>query len=82
MQIIDKVALIYLRDGKILSTLVEGKNAYYLPGGKREGNETDAETLLRECKEEMTVDIKVDTMKYYGTFEARAYGKAEGVIVK
>ena len=30
----------------------------------------------------MTVDIKVDTMKYYGTFEAQAHGKAEGVIVK
>ena len=82
MNLIDKVALIYLKDGKILSTLVEGKNTYYLPGGKREGNETDAETLVRECKEEMTVDIKVDTMKYYGTFEAQAHGKAEGVIVK
>jgi len=82
MQIIDKVALIYIKDGKILSTLVEGKNTYYLPGGKREGTETDAETLVRECKEEMTVDILVDTMKYYGVFEAQAHGKAEGVMVK
>jgi len=82
MQTIDKVALIYLRDGKILSTLVEGKSTYYLPGGKRDGNETDAQTLVRECKEEMTVDIKVDTMEYYGTFEAQAHGKAEGVMVK
>jgi len=82
MQIIDKVALIYIKDGKILSTLVEGKDTYYFPGGKREGNETDEETLVRECKEEMTVDIKVDTMKYYGIFEAQAHGKAEGVIVK
>jgi 8-oxo-dGTP pyrophosphatase MutT (NUDIX family) len=82
MQVIDKVALIYIQNGKILSTLVEGKDTYYFPGGKREGNETDAETLVRECKEEMTVDIKVDTMKYYGTFEAQAHGKAEGVLVK
>lgn len=82
MEIIDKVALIYIQNGKILSTLVEGKNTYYLPGGKREGNETDEETLVRECKEEMTIDIKIDTMQYYGTFEAQAHGKAEGVIVK
>ena len=52
------------------------------PGGKREGNETDEETLIRECKEELDIDIKRDTIKYYGTFEAQAHGKAEGILVK
>ena len=28
------------KDGKILSTLSKGKDTYYIPGGKREGNET------------------------------------------
>ena len=82
MQIIDKIALIYIQNGKILCTLVEGKSAYYLPGGKRDKGESDQETLIRECKEELTVDIKSETIKYYGTFEAQAHGKAEGVIVK
>lgn len=82
MKEIDKIAFIYLKDGKILSTLSKGKDAYYLPGGKREGSETDEETLVRECKEELTIDILKDTIKYYGTFEAQAHGKAEGVIVK
>lgn len=82
MKEIDKVTFIYLKDGKILSTLSKGKDAYYLPGGKREGSETDEETLVRECKEELTIDILKDTIKYYGTFEAQAHGKAEGVIVK
>lgn len=82
MRQIDKIAWIYLKDKKILSALSKGKDVYYIPGGKREENETDEETLIRECKEELTVDIKADTIKYYGTFEAQAHGKAEGIIVK
>ena len=82
MKEIDKIAFIYLKNGKILSTLSKGKDAYYIPGGKREGSETDEETLIRECKEELTVDILKDTIKYYGTFKAQAHGKAEGIIVK
>lgn len=82
MKEIDKIAFLYLKDGKILSTLSKGKDTYYIPGGKREGNETDGETLVRECKEELTIDINKDTIKYYGTFEAQAHGKAEGILVK
>ena len=82
MKKIDKIAFIYLKDGKILSTLSKGKDTYYIPGGKREGTETDEETLIRECKEELTIDILKDTIKYYGTFEAQAHGKSEGILVK
>lgn len=82
MKEINKIAFICLKDKKILCTLSKGKDTYYIPGGKREGIETDDETLIRECKEELTIDIKKDTIKYYGTFEAQAHGKAEGVLVK
>ena len=82
MKEIDKIAFIYLQNGKILSTLSKGKDTYYIPGGKREASETDEETLIRECKEELTIDILKDTIKYYGTFEAQAHGKAEGILVK
>ena len=82
MKEIDKIALLYLKDGKVLSTLSKGKDTYYLPGGKREPGETDEETLVRECREELSIDINKDTIKYYGTFSAQAHGKAEGVLVK
>lgn len=39
------------------------------------------ETLIREIKEEMNVDIIPSSVTYYGTFEAQAHGKAEGIIV-
>lgn len=82
MNVIDKVAFLYPVDGKILSTRSKGKDKYYIPGGKREGNETDLQTLIREVKEELTVDIIPESAEYYGTFEAQAHGKAEGVIVR
>lgn len=52
-EVIDKIAWIHTKDGKILSTLSKGKSTYYIPGGKREGDETDLETLVREVKEEL-----------------------------
>ena len=82
MAVIDKVAFLYLQDGKILSTRSKGKDKYYIPGGKREAGETDIETLVREVKEELSVNIVESSAKYYGVFEAQAHGKAEGVIVK
>ncbi|MFR0985451.1 MAG: NUDIX hydrolase [Frisingicoccus sp.] len=82
MKLIDKVAYIFIKDGKILSTRSKGKDKYYIPGGKREGNESDIETLVREIKEELSVDIIESTAKLYGIFEAQAHGKAEGIIVK
>ena len=82
MQQIDKIAFIYLKNGKILSTLSKGKDTFYIPGGKREEKESNIETLIRECKEELTIDILKDTIKYYGTFEAQAHGKKEGLLVE
>jgi len=82
MKVIDKVAFLYLKDGKILSTRSKGKDKYYIPGGKREGTETDIETLVREIKEELSVDIDIPTAKFYGVFEAQAHGQAVGTIVK
>ena len=79
---IDKIAYLYLSDGKILSSRSKGKDTWYIPGGKREGTETDIETLVREIKEELSVNIKPETAKLYGVFEAHAQGHAEGVDVR
>lgn len=79
---IDKIALIKIENRQILSTKSKGKNKYYIPGGKRENNETDAETLIREIQEELSVDIIQESIKYVGTFKAQSDGAAEGIIVK
>ncbi len=78
---IDKVALLYIKDGKILCTKSHGNDAWYLPGGKREDDETDEECLTREIMEELDVTLLAESLVYYGTFQAQAHGKAEGVQV-
>ncbi len=79
---IDKLAFIDIKDKKVLSTISRGKDTWYIPGGKREENETDHQALIREIKEELSVDLLPDSLLHYGTFEAQAHGKPEGTIVR
>jgi len=81
-EFIDKIALIYIKDRRILMALSRGKDVYYIPGGKREGGETDERALAREIKEELNVEILPETLRYHGTFAAQAHGKPEGTIVR
>ncbi len=80
--IIDKIAWIHLDNGKILSTRSRGKNAYYIPGGKREPGESDIDTLVREIDEELSITIIPATATHVGTYQAQAHGHAEGIIVR
>ncbi|MEV1249664.1 NUDIX domain-containing protein [Nonomuraea sp. NPDC049750] len=80
--LIDKIAWIHLRDGRILSTRSRGKDVYYLPGGKREPGETDLDTLVREIDEELSVAIIPATATHVGTYLAQAHGHADGVDVQ
>lgn len=79
---IDKIAWIHLVDGRVLSTRSHGRDAFYLPGGKREAGESDVETLVREIREELTVAIDPSTATPAGVFEDQAHGHAEGVRVR
>jgi 8-oxo-dGTP diphosphatase len=80
--VIDKVAWIHLKDGQVLGTRSRGKDTYYLPGGKREPGESDVETLVREIREELSVEIDAASAEHLGTFEAQAHGHTSGVTVR
>lgn len=64
---IDKVGGIILKDKKILvQRKNNGREECIIPGGKREGEETDFETLKRELKEELDVElIKIELIGGY-----------------
>ncbi len=79
---IDKLAWLHIQDKQVLGARSEGKSHWYLPGGKRDPGESDHETLIREIKEELSVDLMPATIEYANTFTAQAHGKPEGTIVK
>lgn len=79
---IDKLAWLHIVDGKVLCVVSKGKDAYYLPGGKREPGETDSQALIREIREELSVDLLPETIRFAGVFEAQAHGKAQGTRVR
>lgn len=82
LNFIDKLAWIEIKDGCILSTKSFGKDKYYIPGGKREKDETDEEALCREIKEELCVNLIAETMHKIGVFTAQAHGHPEGTMVQ
>lgn len=79
---IDKLAWIYIQNKRILSTRSQGKDTYYIPGGKREAGETDQQALRREIKEELDIDLLEETIQFFGQFEAQAHGKPQGTLVR
>jgi 8-oxo-dGTP diphosphatase len=57
-------AIILNTKGELL--IVKTNNSYLLPGGQPEGVETDQQTLKRELKEELNVDLV--KAKFYKTY--------------
>lgn len=82
MNLIDKLCWSYLKDRKALFVRSKGKDAFYAAGGKREAGETDEAALIREVKEELSVDLIPGTISYLETFTAQAHGQPEGVMVQ
>jgi 8-oxo-dGTP diphosphatase len=68
--VIDTVAWVRLEHDRILCARPREKDVFYIPGGKREGAETDLQTLRREIAEELTVTLLPDTVRHVGTYEA------------
>lgn len=79
---IDKLAWLYIKDKKVLCARSKGKELFYIPGGKRDPGESDQEALVREIKEELSVNLLPNSVQYFGTFKAQADGKPEGTLVK
>lgn len=59
-----RVAGICVRDGKVLLQKPVNDTAYAFPGGHVALGESNEETLIREFKEEIGVDIRVGELKW------------------
>lgn len=59
-----RVAGICVRDGKVLLQTTTDDSAFAFPGGHVAFGETNAQTLVREWKEEIGADIAVKELKW------------------
>lgn len=57
------------------------RNVLYLPGGKIDPGETPAEALVRECREEITVELDEGSIRNLFTVTVQAHGEPEGRMV-
>jgi 8-oxo-dGTP pyrophosphatase MutT (NUDIX family) len=81
--LIDTVAWVRVEHGRVLCARPRGKDVFYIPGGKREGGESDLEALRREITEELTVTLLPGTVRHVGTYEAaQPDGQPDRVIVR
>lgn len=67
-----KAAGIIIQDRKTLAVNSNHKPVYVQPGGKLEAGETAHQALIRELKEEISIDVDERDLEYIGTFSADA----------
>ncbi|WP_426566706.1 NUDIX hydrolase [Angustibacter sp. McL0619] len=65
-----KVGLVHVQDGRLLVARNEGRQLFYLPGGRQEPGESDADTLCREVLEELAVVVDPTSIRPVVTVEA------------
>jgi 8-oxo-dGTP pyrophosphatase MutT (NUDIX family) len=82
MKLIDVVAWICVRDDRLLVTRTRGRDAYYLPGGKRELGESDWQGLARETREELDIELVPGTLSLVSVVEAPAHAAPAGTRVR
>ncbi|WP_330253201.1 NUDIX domain-containing protein [Nocardia sp. NBC_00565] len=75
------VAWLCVENGRLLAVRTEGRDAFYLPGGKPEPGETLAGALVREVREEVGVELAAHRITPVVTITAPAHGRP-GMLVE
>lgn len=70
-----RVSAVLLKDGKVLVHRAEIDDFWALPGGHVEMMESSKETLIREMKEELALDVEIKRLLWIAEnfFEDRGY---------
>jgi 8-oxo-dGTP diphosphatase len=75
-------AWVHVRDRRVLTVRATGSDAVYLPGGKPEPGETDAEAAAREVGEEVGLIVDPADLSPYVTIDAPAHNRPPGTRVR
>ncbi|GIE75745.1 DNA mismatch repair protein MutT [Actinoplanes philippinensis] len=82
VDVVVAAAWVHVRDRRVLTVRAAGSDAFYLPGGKPEPGETDAEAAAREVLEEVGLVVEPATMRPFVTIDAEAHNRPPGTRVR
>lgn len=80
MNDIYKAAGIIIVDRKLLFTRAKDMEVFIDPGGKIESGETAEQALIRELKEELSIDVSEDDLAPFGEYTAEAANHAGRIV--
>lgn len=72
---LESVAWLCVRDGRLLAVRTEGRDVFYLPGGKLEPGESGPQALARELAEELGVRADPRELTPAFVIEDEAHGQ-------
>jgi len=72
-----KYALCVIKDNRLLVQEEVGEEYYLLPGGRAEEGEGAVQALCREVKEELGIELELQTLSFIGEFEDVSAGGDE-----
>ncbi|SDT61490.1 NUDIX hydrolase [Actinoplanes derwentensis] len=75
-------AWVCVRDRRVLTVRAGDSDAFYLPGGKPEPGESDAEAAAREAVEEVGVHVDPAGLSHFSTIDAPAHNRPPGTRVR
>ena len=75
MNVRNSAKAIILQDGELLTIkCYENEEFFILPGGGQEHNEPLHQTVIRECREEINVDVEVHALLYIREYIGKNHG--------
>jgi 8-oxo-dGTP diphosphatase len=76
------VSAVVIRDdrGRVLTVRKRGTSRFMFPGGKPEPGETSLDAAVRECAEELGIELDPLALRRLGTFQAAAANEQAHVV--
>jgi len=81
-QIVDQLAWVQIVAGQILCYRMTGTEKYVIPYTKSVAGASDAQTLFREMKIGLGVELLLPTLKFIGVFEAQTDAHTPGILTR
>jgi 8-oxo-dGTP pyrophosphatase MutT (NUDIX family) len=82
MPTLTTAGLIAIKDRKLLLAFSNNKQAFYLPGGKADPEESTETALRREVSEELNITLDPEKIRFYTHITAPAYGEPDGITME